>query len=91
MTWLDGIMDTTDMSLSELREMLEGGEAWPAAVHGAAKSWKQLSNRTTATSQAGDHPDSTPLFRTRLSLPSRHSLFNGWHSEYEDGVNTEHK
>ena len=42
--WLDGIMDSIDVSLSELREMVMDTEAWHAVIHGVARSWTLLSN-----------------------------------------------
>ena len=44
MRWLDGIMDSMNVSLSELQEMVMDREAWRAVIHGVTKSWTRLSN-----------------------------------------------
>ena len=74
MRWLDGITDSMDMSLSELRELVMDREAWHAVIYGVAKSRTRLSNWTAqpVSTQARHCP--APLTNHADHLPLWHNI-----------------
>ena len=81
MRWLDGITDSMDMSLSELRELVMNREAWRAAIHGVARSQTRLSNWTelnwTEVTKSNLHLG-RPTFRSCLGREEYQRICGHW-------------
>ena len=78
MRWLDGIMDSMDISLGQLQNIVKDREAWYAAVHEVAKSRTQLRNWTTTSAKSGFKNQGIRRFSIRLC--GHYRVWNAYYS-----------
>ena len=71
MRWLDGITDSVDMSLSQLRELVMGREAWHASIHGVTMSWTRVRDFIFSVSKITADSDCSHELKDACSLEEK--------------------
>ena len=82
-SWLDGITDSMDMSLSKLQEMVKNREAWCASAHGIVKSWTLFSDWTTTSYQNPGKP--LPKWKREIRIDVNTQIDEMLNSSNKDG------